>query len=66
MAIDDMAIDEGAKEQDQVSSNVRPFVPRAATSALKTERGRSPFVRDRNVVDNDVVDNDDDPGPSAA
>jgi hypothetical protein len=57
MAIDD----ERVKEQEQVSSNVRPFIPRTAVPASKTEQGSDPLAIGRNMVDND-----DDPGPSAA
>jgi hypothetical protein len=57
----DMSIDEYAKEQDRVPSNVQPFIPRTASSATKTEQAPGPLARRRNVVDND-----DDPGRSAA
>jgi hypothetical protein len=56
-----MAADERAKQQDRVSSNVRPFVPPTAPSASKTERASGRLARDCNVIHND-----DDPGPSAA
>jgi hypothetical protein len=56
-----MAIDERVKEQEQVSSNVRPFIPRTSVPASKTKQGSDPLARGRNMVDND-----DDPGPSAA
>jgi hypothetical protein len=57
----DVAIDECAKERERVPSNVRPFHPLTATSASKTEQSSGPRGRGRNVVDND-----EDPGPSAA
>jgi hypothetical protein len=55
-----MATNEPAKEQERPASNVRPFIPRTAVPASKTEPGSRPLTRGRNVVD------DDDPGPSAA
>jgi hypothetical protein len=57
----DVAIDERAKERERVPSNVGPFFPRTATSASKTQQSWGPRGRGRNVVDND-----EDPGPSAA
>jgi hypothetical protein len=56
-----MTIDEHAKEQEQVRSNVGPFIRRIATSASKTERGSGVVSRGRNLFEND-----DDSGPFAA
>jgi hypothetical protein len=56
-----MAIDERVKEQERAPNNVRPFIPRTAVPASKTEQGSSLLARGRSMVDND-----DDPGPSAA
>jgi hypothetical protein len=55
-----MAIDEYAKEQEPARDNVRPF-RRAALPAPKSEHHPGPLTRHRNIVDDD-----DDPGPSAA
>ena len=61
-----MAIDEREKQREKQrekeSSNVRPFNPRSPSSASKID-DRSPGGR---ATDRNVIDNDDDPGPSAA
>jgi hypothetical protein len=56
-----MAADERAKEQERRTSNVRPFTPRRPPSSLGT--GHAPA---RCSSDRAAVDNDDNPGPSAA
>lgn len=62
-----MTMDERAKKQERPTSNVRPFIPRTALSAAKAKEGLPPVAgagaRARGC---NVVDNDDDPGPSAA
>ncbi len=63
-----MAIDERAKTQERwESSNVRPFIPRAASSAPHNKEGAPVSARTRSLSrDRNVIDDDDDPGPSAA
>lgn len=56
-----MAIDERAKERERTPSNIRPFIPRSPSSASKTDHSSGGLAEDRNVVDSD-----DDPGPTAA
>jgi hypothetical protein len=55
-----MGIDEQAKEQQPTPSNVRQLIPRSVGPAPKTEQD-FPLAQDRNVIDDE-----DDPGPSAA
>jgi hypothetical protein len=64
----DMASDERSKmEQEQKPDNVRQFVPRNAASASKNKDGPSGYAGlDSLRRDQGVLDDDDDPGPSAA
>jgi len=55
-----MADDEHTKDQDEVASTVRPFSQRSPESKLNTEE------RSGRVTARDVIENDDDPGPSTA
>ena len=56
-----MTIDERANEQEWAPTNIRRLIPRVSSPLSKIERNSGPFEK-RPVV----VDNDDDPGPSAA